>query len=177
MVVLLMAPAVLVVQAGPALACSCRAGVPLEEALSDSDGAFVGVLTGRDDFFVHGDLVSSGRPVFNHFQVERSIKGDIGEQVQVEAAASGASCGLELEIGERTGLLLRHGRDGWRSSLCSQTDPNALLAFAPDQPDRAGSTTDGSGGSGMTLPVVTAVVVLLVTALLLALRRAGGRRS
>jgi hypothetical protein len=105
--------------------------VLVADALDESDAAFVGVYTGREDPFVHGELIFSGRPVLNHFEVERSIKGDLGERVDVEAVASGASCGLELEVGERTGLFLQRTETGWRSSLCSQTEPAGLLAFAP----------------------------------------------
>ena len=127
----------LFLQAAPAWACSCRAGVLVADALAESDAAFVGVFTGRDDPLVHGELISSGRPVVNHFEVERRVKGAIGERVDVEAAAGGASCGLELEVGERTGLLLQWTGTGWRSSLCSQTEPAGLLAFAPAGPSAA----------------------------------------
>lgn len=126
--VLLVAGGLIVVGAGPALACSCRAGVPVEDSLSESDAAFVGVFTGRDDPIVPGGLIGA---VVNHFLVERSVKGDIGDRIDVQAAASGASCGLELEVGQRTGLLLRNDAGGWASGLCSQVEPQALLALAP----------------------------------------------
>lgn len=140
---LLSAMPLVVMQAPPALACSCRSDVAVKDALLESDGAFVGRFLGRDDLFPQGEMVSSGRPVLNHFQVERSVKGGIGERVRVEAAASGASCGLELEVGERTGLFLRQGPNGWRSSLCSQIDPGALLTFVADEPDRETQSTGG----------------------------------
>lgn len=128
--------------AGPAYACSCRAGVPIGESLADSDGAFVGVYTGRDDP-EFGPIVSSARSVVNHFQVERPVKGAIGETIDVAAAAGGASCGLELEAGARTGLLLRKDdAGGWASSLCSQVGAEDLLAFAPAPAD-AGSPSPG----------------------------------
>jgi hypothetical protein len=137
--VLLAAGGLLIAGAGPALACSCRAGVPVEESLSESDAAFVGVFTGRDDPIVPGGLIGA---VVNHFLVERSVKGDIGERVDVQAAAGGASCGLELEVGQRTGLLLRNDAGGWSSGLCSQVEPQALLAFAPAAAG-AGAGVDG----------------------------------
>lgn len=149
--VLLAAGGLLVVEAGPALACSCRAGVPVGEALSEHDGAFVGVFTGQVDPMRPGDEISSARPVLNHFTVERSVKGDIGERVEVQAAASGASCGLELEVGQRTGLLLRGEPGSWTSGLCSQLEPQALLAFAPS----AGSVDGG-------LIVLVSLLVLAV---------------
>ncbi len=129
-VALIVAGGQLVVQAAPALACSCRADVQVAEALATSDGAFVGVLTGIDDPPTAGPIISSGRPVVNHFDVERSVKGGIGDRVDVEAAASGASCGLEVAVGQRVGLLLRRSATGWTSSLCAKAEPEALLAVA-----------------------------------------------
>ena len=156
LVVLLAASGLLAVGAAPAFACSCRAGVPVEESLAESDAAFVGVFTGRDDPLGQGDIVSSGRRVLNHFQVERPVKGDIGERVDVQAAASGASCGLELEVGQRTGLLLRgDAGGGWTSGLCSQVEPQALLAFAP-----AGA--GAGGGTDWGLVVLVGLLVLAV---------------
>jgi hypothetical protein len=164
--VLLAGGGLLLVDAGPALACSCRAGVAVGEALSESDGAFVGVFTGRDDPFAQGDMISSGRDVRNHFLVERSVKGGIGQGVDVTAAASGASCGLELEVGQRTGLLLRGGAGGWTSSLCSQVEPQALLAFAP-------ATGAVGADRGLILLVgLLALVVLAAVVLQWAHRRA-----
>lgn len=165
---LLSALALVVIQAPPALACSCRADVAVKDALLESDGAFVGRFIGRDDFFPQGEMVGSPRPVLNHFQVERAVKGDIGERVRVEAAASGASCGLELEVGERTGLLLRQGPNGWRSSLCSQTDAAALLAFVADEPDRE---VQGTGGRD-ALPFIVVGLAVVGIPTFIAIRRA-----
>ena len=162
--VLLAAGALLIVEAGPVLACSCRAGVPVEESLSESDGAFVGVFTGRDDPLAQADLISSARRVTNHFRVERSVKGDIGDRVDVMAAAGGASCGLELEVGQRTGLLLRRGAGGWTSSLCSQVEPQALLAFAPAT---AASTGAGAGVDWGLIVLVGLLISAVAGAVLL----------
>ena len=158
--VLMAAGGLLVVEAGPALACSCRAEVPVAEALSESDGAFVGVFTGRDDPLGQGDVITSARGVLNHFQVERSVKGDIGGRVDVQAAAGGASCGLELSVGERTGLLLRRDAGSWTSSLCSQVEPQALLAFAP-------ATTAGAGVDGGLILLVGLLVLAVMGAVVL----------
>ncbi|HVL05775.1 MAG TPA: hypothetical protein VM388_07295 [Acidimicrobiales bacterium] len=169
--VLVMTGAITVIGAEPASACSCRADVAVADALAESDGAFVGVFIGRDDPAVPGEVVSSGRRVLNHFQVERSVKGDIGERVDVRAAAGGASCGLELEAGDRTGLLLRRDGGVWTSSLCSQVEPRALLAVAP-------GTAPGPAGAGTGAGVNWGFMVfagLLVLALPVALV-AGGRR-
>lgn len=167
----------LIVRTEPAFACSCDADVVLEESLADSDGAFVGVYLGRDDPFGQQPLISTGRPVTNHFVVERRVKGEIGDRIAVEAAAGGASCGLELEVGERTGLLLRREGDGWGSSLCSQTEPEALLAFAP------GSATSDSSGNvpfvAIGFTVLAATVAVAAGLLLQRSQRSGwrGRRA
>lgn len=135
---------------GPAYGCSCRAGVPIEETLAGSDAAFVGVFTGRDDPRGADPIVSSGRRVVNHFDVERIVKGDIGASVDVEAAASGASCGLELPAGARTGLFLRRDAGRWTSSLCSQVAVHELLAVAPG----GGVVPAPAGGDGVAAPAV-----------------------
>lgn len=170
---LLTALPLVVAQAPPALACSCRADVAVKDALLESDGAFVGRFIGRDDLFPQGEMAGSPRPVLNHFQVERSVKGDIGARVRVEAAASGASCGLELEVGERTGLLLRQGPNGWRSSLCSQIDPLALLPFVADEPDREIQST----GRRDARPFIVIGLAVVGIPALIAIRRAFTRGS
>ena len=162
--VLMVAGGLLTVEAGPAFACSCRAEVPVEEFLSHSDGAFVGVFTGRDVPPGRVDVNDLGRPVVNHFQVERTVKGDIGRRVDVQAEASGASCGLELEVGERTGLFLFRDAGGWTSGLCAQVEPQALLAFAPAA---AGAGVDG----GLILLVGLLVLAVLGAVVLEAVHR------
>jgi LPXTG-motif cell wall-anchored protein len=63
------------------------------------------------------------------FRVEQVYKGEINNRVEVETARDGSTCGLELAVGERVGLLL--DRDGalWRTNLCSRVDPSDLLAL------------------------------------------------
>jgi hypothetical protein len=154
---LLVVGSMLLTDARPAFACSCRADVNVADELSQSDGAFVGVFTGRDDPLVRGEVISSARTVVNHFTVERSIKGGIGERVDVSAAAEGASCGLELSVGDRTGLLLRQDAGGWRSSLCAQVEPQMLLAVAP------GRAPASVGGSGLDWGFIVFVGLLVLT--------------
>ncbi len=160
---LVMTATLLLVETPAAMACSCRSDVNVAELLAASDGAFVGIYTGRDDPLAVEPVINSGRAVVNHFVVERAVKGEIGPLMEVEAAASGASCGLELEVGERTGLLLRRVDDTWRSALCQQTEPEALLAFAPGQ---AGPATMGSALLDDLLVVVVGLCVLVAAAML-----------
>jgi hypothetical protein len=64
------------------------------------------------------------------FRVEQTYKGDIDNRVEVETPRDGASCGLELPVGERVGLLLDRDGELWRTNLCSQVDPAEFLALA-----------------------------------------------
>lgn len=71
---------------------------------------------GTDD---PGDPLYSARPVTHHFDVERVIKGDIGEQVDVVSAAEAPSCGLPpMRVGTQYGLLLTREGEQWHSGLC-----------------------------------------------------------
>jgi hypothetical protein len=101
-----------------AYACSCRA-VDLVRDLPDADGAIVGAVLERS---VSGDTATY------LFRVEQVYKGEIENRVEVVTPASGASCGLELAVGDRVGLLLTRDGDVWRSGLCSQVDPADFLA-------------------------------------------------
>jgi hypothetical protein len=103
--------------AGDALACTC-APVDLVRDLPSADGAFVGTVLERRETEASVNLL---------FRVEQVYKGDIENRVEVETSRDGATCGLDLPVGERVGLLL--DRDGalWRSSLCSRVEPAAFL--------------------------------------------------
>ncbi len=139
--------------AEPAHACSCRARAPAE-ILAESDGAFVGVYTGRDDPPAGGEVLFSGRRVVNHFRVEQVLKGDIGATVDVVSVASGASCGLELEPGDVTGLFLRRDGGAWTSSLCEQVGALQLLAGGPAE--EAGGARSWWGMAAATAVVLAA---------------------
>ena len=157
--------------AGPAYACSCSTDIDQAEQLAQSDGAFVGVLTGIDDPLAHGPIVSSARPVVNHFRIERAVKGELGDEIGVRAAAGGASCGLEVRVGQRVGIMLEQQGGMWTSSLCAQTDPDALLTLAG--PDSDVQPASNSGGDGL---FVATGVVALVLFVILAVRIALGSR-
>jgi len=125
----------------PASACSCAWGDP-RERLENADTAFVGRVISHVGP-QQGLIRSSADPVTYTFEVEASVKGDIGEQVEVVSAASGASCGFEFGIpnGERAGILLHLDNHGnFRSGLCSTIDPDVLLEITGARP-----APDGSG--------------------------------
>jgi hypothetical protein len=134
--------------AGPAYACTCDRDQLVADVLARTDAAFVGVFIGQEIF---------PRQAISHFQVERSVKGDVGGMVHVESDASGAACGLELDEGERTGLFLARTQTGWASGLCLQTDPEGLLAVA-----RAGESEPASSVRSLVVPAgVLALAVAL----------------
>jgi hypothetical protein len=101
-----------------AYACSCRP-VDLVRDLPAADGAIIGAVLERS---VSGDTATY------LFRVEQVYQGAIENRVEVVTPASGASCGLELAVGDRVGLLLTRDGDEWRSGLCSQVDPADFLA-------------------------------------------------
>jgi hypothetical protein len=107
-------------------ACSCALDDP-RDALHGSDGAFVGTLVERTE-------VDEQTALFT-FEVETAVKGTLGAEVDVRSASNGASCGLEVGVGQRIGLLLYTADDGaWASGLCSQVDPDVLVRAARPLP-------------------------------------------
>ena len=134
LVVLAIVAGTLVVGGRSALGCSCAYGDPRTN-LARSDGALVGRLEskGQPTPGPNGTY-SSAQPIRYTFLVERSVKGNLGNKVDVQAAAEGASCGLEVAVGERTGLFLHRDGDEWRSGLCSQIAPEALIEAAKPLP-------------------------------------------
>ena len=134
LLVLVLVAGSLVVGGRSALGCSCAYGDP-RSSLARSDAAFVGRLESRENPSPGpGGTYSSGQLVTYTFVVERSVKGNLGKKVDVESAAHGASCGLEVAQGERTGLFLHRDGNEWRSGLCSQISPEALIEAAKPLP-------------------------------------------
>lgn len=119
------------------LACSC-AGLTEEEAFDAADLVVVGVVVGRDDPFLGLPISNSADPVRFTVAVEEVLKGDAGSQVEVTTARFGASCGLEMAIGQRWRLHAQ--RDGGlQAHLCGGSTllspdsggPNPVPAEAP----------------------------------------------
>jgi hypothetical protein len=149
---LAVAAAGLLASAAGALACTC-APVELERDLPRADGAFVGTVLERR---------STEASVLLLFRVEQVYKGDIVNRVEVETQRDGASCGLELGVGERVGLLLERDGELWRSGLCSQVEPAAFLELT-DVDDNALPEINWGG-------YVVGALVLLAGAFFLARR-------
>jgi hypothetical protein len=63
------------------------------------------------------------------FRVEQVYKGDIDNRVEIVTNAQTATCGIDLAIGARAGLLLERQAGEWRSGICSEVDPADFLAL------------------------------------------------
>lgn len=122
----------LVATATPAKACSCAQG-DAREQLEAADAAIVGTALSRTP--------SGEYSVTYTFRVDEAVKGEFGETVQVGTASNGAACGLEVGIGQQTGLFLSgSAAKGWSSSLCDQISPEELREAARPMP-----APDGEG--------------------------------
>lgn len=122
LLVCLVASVAVVAAAEPALACSCAVPNP-RALLAHADGAFVGRL-------VSSRNAGPGRKLLT-FRVERRVKGAIGTRIVVETASNSAACGVSTPVGRRIGLFVDRSGGRWRSNLCWQVGPAALLGSAP----------------------------------------------
>ena len=96
------------------------------------------------------------------FRVEQVYKGDISGRVEVETERDGSTCGLELPVGERVGLLLEREGALWRSNLCSRVEPAAFLELTEVE-DNALPPLNWGG-------IIVGVLILLAAVWLLARR-------
>ena len=146
--VVLLAGGVVVSAGEAALACSCAVGDPASR-LAESDAAFVGRLISSAEPVPDSEgNISTADPVAWVFEVEEAVKGDLETPLTVMSPWSGASCGFEVRIGERIGVLLRED-GGWRSGLCSQLDADVLLRAAVPLPT---PTPDGTAAVASAVP-------------------------
>ena len=164
--VAILAMTLLVRGAAPAAACSCAApDGPIEDRVTRADGAFVGTVT---DIGKAPPFSASAQEVPHRFTVESVAAGEIGPEVVVQAATVGASCGLELQVGQRAGLFVSRIEDRWIGSLCARADADELAAVGhpPDPsipiPDDGGvagvfDSVVGDGDDGGVLLVIAAV--------------------
>jgi hypothetical protein len=161
----------------PAAACSCAGEEPCR-TLARADAALVGTLVERRE---PAHLRSSADAVTLVFRVEVSVKGELGRLVELETPAYGASCGVEADVGDRIGLFLRRGGNGWTSTLCDQIAPRELLAVGgpPQPPPAEGRPEEPSAredAPGSTRKLAALLTVSLVAAAVLAVARPGHRR-
>lgn len=139
--VVVLAVATLAAAVESAQACSCRS-VDSETALARANGAFVGRLVSRKQLPGFTVLI---------FSVERRLKGPLGRTVEVLTAQGGSSCGIDVPLGRRVGLVLDYQGDGWHANLCGQFAPADLIAATAPLPPPNGDGPAAlfvSGGFG-----------------------------
>jgi hypothetical protein len=104
------------------LACSC-AQVTFEEALTNADAAWVGVVTAAE----------GNDPVRYTFAVEHMVKGELAITMDVVSSRSGASCGMEFALAQRWRIFAKNGQTGLCSGneLLGQGVPAPVPAQAP----------------------------------------------
>jgi hypothetical protein len=95
-------------------------------ALGEYPAAFVGTLIDVDGQL--GAVFSSDADTIYRFEVETWVKGDLGPVIDVHSAADGASCGIEVGVGNRAGIMVRVEDGKYHSSLCETIDADVLLA-------------------------------------------------
>lgn len=137
---------------GSACACSC-VGFSETEARDRADVVFVGRLARREE--PEGVLTASTDPVTLVFEVTAVTKGDAAAVQGVRTASSGASCGLEVSVGQVYEVYARDDATSLRADLCGGT------RLAAGRPGPAGSppasatptaTTSGAVPAGVTSP-------------------------
>lgn len=109
-----------------AQACSC-AQPDLAAGLRRADAIFVGTLLSRRVEQRTAGVPRGDDPAYSRFRVETLIKGNLDSPVEVVSNAAGDACGLQVQPGQRVGLLLQRADRRWRSDLCSQVEPARLL--------------------------------------------------
>lgn len=126
----LVALAVLLVTSSSATACSCVGGDP-RDRLSQARAAFVGTVTGERE---------GGTRRTYRLTVEKSYKGDLPARVEVSSDAR-SSCGIELAVGQRVGLLLRRTAPPYEVGICDVIEPAELEAATRPYPRGSGMGT------------------------------------
>jgi hypothetical protein len=109
-----------------AVACSCGfAGY--EEAIAAADVAFIGTVVARDEPPPFGeDIMLTARHAFDVTRSKAPMQSPFSLEV---AAGGGASCGLEMSIGEEWVVIASEWDDKLQTNLCSGT----VLAESLDQ--------------------------------------------
>ena len=136
----LLAAALPLAVASAASACSYAVPPDLTRAeldrqlLRGSDAAFVGRLVAIVPLGEAG-AQPPGRGAYL-FRIAQKVKGDLPFRwVVVRATIGGSACGLEVRIGDRTGLMLDRTRRGWTSHLLLQLSPRQLIRAAAHPAD------------------------------------------
>ena len=109
--------------AADARACSC---VGTAAVLVDAERVFVGTVAERRTTDTRNGYEVQAVYAFD---VERVVRGEVPERIELRAATEEASCGVDLPVGRRVAVMLT--QPGGDVSLCQIVDP---AQFAPAPP-------------------------------------------
>lgn len=93
-----------------AYACSCIGGRPVDELLSQAEGAFIGTVT---------ESTKSSLVHTYTFRVETTFKGKARDTVEVETASHSATCGTTFEENKSYLVFLTSRQGKYKTGLCS----------------------------------------------------------
>lgn len=120
-------PALLVLDASPAAACSCAGSVEPDAALAGADVVFEG--TPRAQLPLEADL---GLPGYRgarrfDFEVARYFKGQLGPSLSVYTIDQGSACGREYPLDQPHIIYARFSDSGLLTDfLCSNSHPSSF---------------------------------------------------
>ncbi len=116
--------------AAPAKACSCMPPDAIR-TLDEVPAAFVGTVVDIRPIKHPSEWLD----VLVVFEVDEWVKGDLGDVVEMASSAYGASCGFELELGQRSGVFVREIQTPLQGGLCDRIDGDALRSASSGLPE------------------------------------------
>ena len=138
----------------PAHACSCATPSDIQTWVEESEAAFVGTFLEKRDAG-NGPF---GQESIYVFEVEKWVKGDAGDVIEVRSASDGAACGFEFWTpDQRIGAIVYHEDGFLHGGLCSQIDPDVLLVAGegvPPSKTGIGHLIAGNGWSSARLSIL-----------------------
>jgi hypothetical protein len=141
-----------------AYACTCMP-FDAERLLAGSDAAVVAEVVERREAGGEAVLV---------LDVERRLKGPVGDRIEVVTALNGSVCGVEARPGQRVGLFLERRAQEWRGTMCGQATPAAFAALPT-----AASGEEVADSFAEATAYVLAIVALAAIGVFLLRRRFG----
>ena len=182
----LVTPALVVLSATQALACSCIPQRPDPVALKDATAVFSGTVAEVEE----GVDVGFDRVTWT-FAVEQVFKGDVSELQEVTSHTQSAACGLVFKEEKRYVVFAYDGDDELASdeqlstNSCMNTRPlgqneelemKPVADFVSESPPPAAAPTEDESSGWDPIVVGSLVMVALVGVLTLVVL-AGGRRK
>jgi hypothetical protein len=165
LVALLVAPALVVVGATQALACSCIPPQPDRVAIRDADAVFSGRIANIES----GVDIGFDNVTWT-FAVDELYKGDVGETQDIRSATQGAACGVVFKEEKRYAVFAYENKGNLVTNSCMNTRPlgddeklelEPIAAFEPSPPPFDGDATDQWGPWAIASFGIVVLVALL----------------